>query len=126
MEEKTALAGPLVLLVFTGHLTTGAFTSLNTLIVDIHRQSPATAVAANNLFRCLIGAGAVAIAEPLIGRIEIGWTATFIAGLWLVFSLFIWAVFFKGHIWREELRVKREEKKKAQSAIDPESSTVTR
>ena len=126
MEKKTALAGPLVLMFFTGHFATGAFTSLNTLIVDTHRQSPATAVAANNLFRCLIGAGAVAIAEPLIGRIGIGWTATFIAGLWLVFSLFIWAIFFKGHVWREELRVKREEKKKAQSAIDPESSPVAK
>jgi hypothetical protein len=98
MEYKTSLAGPMVILVCTGHLTTGAFSSLNTLVVDIHRQSPATAVAANNLFRCLFGAGAVALATPLINRIGIGWTATFIAFVWVIFSLCIWALLRWGTV----------------------------
>ncbi|KAF7167808.1 hypothetical protein CNMCM5623_000996 [Aspergillus felis] len=101
MEYKTALAGPVVMLFFTGHLSSGAFSSLNTLIVDLHRQSPATAVAANNLFRCLLAAGAVAVADPLIQRIGIGWTATLIAFLWVLFSPLMWAVFRWGHRWRE-------------------------
>ncbi|KAF7155950.1 hypothetical protein CNMCM6106_007862 [Aspergillus hiratsukae] len=42
MEYKTALAGPVVMLSFTGHLTSGDFSSLSTLIVDLHRQSHAT------------------------------------------------------------------------------------
>ncbi|RHZ45557.1 uncharacterized protein CDV56_102651 [Aspergillus thermomutatus] len=110
MEYKTALAGPVVMLFFTGHLTSGAVSSLGTLIVDIHRQSPATAVAANNLFRCLLGAGAVAVADPLIQRIGIGWTATLIAFLWVAFSPCVWAVFIWGHQWREELRMSNEKK----------------
>lgn len=112
MDYKTSLAGPLVMLFFTGHLTTGAFSSLNTLIVDTHRQSPATAVAANNLLRCLLGAGAVAVANPLIQRIGIGWTATFIAFLWVIFSPCLWAVFKWGHGWREDLRIKSDRKAK--------------
>ena len=123
MEEETSLAAPMVMLFFTGHLITGAFSSLNTLIVDTHRQSPATAVAANNLFRCLIAAGAVAVAGPLIDRIGMGWTATFIAGLWLIFSPFVWAVFFWGHGWREDMRIKgekKEEKKQGTAVSDPE------
>ncbi|KAE8412354.1 major facilitator superfamily domain-containing protein [Aspergillus pseudocaelatus] len=109
MRFKTHLAVPLVLLFFSGHLTTGAFSTLSTLIVDIHRQSAATAVAANNLFRCLLAAGATAFATPLIDRIGIGWTTTFIVGVWIVFSAFLWAVYLWGHTWREELRVKRSE-----------------
>ncbi|OGM40596.1 putative MFS transporter [Aspergillus bombycis] len=59
-----------------------------TLIVDIHRQSAATAVAANNLFRCLLAAGATAFATPLIDRISIGWTTTFILpNLFLLYLL---------------------------------------
>ena len=111
MQEKTALAGPMVLLFFTGHMTTGSFSSLNTLIVDINHKTPATAVAANNLFRCLLGAGAVALADPLIQRIGLGWTATFIAGVWFVFSPCLWGVYFYGHQWRGA----KEEKKKKES-----------
>jgi hypothetical protein len=111
MEYKTALAGPVVMLFFTGHLTSGAFSSVSTLIVDLNRQSPATAVAANNLFRCLLAAGVVAVADPLIQRIGIGWTATLIAFLWVLFSPLLWAVFRRGHRWREERssKEKREE-----------------
>ncbi|PLB45831.1 putative MFS transporter [Aspergillus steynii IBT 23096] len=108
MDYQTSLAGPLVMLFFTGHLTTGAFTTLSTLVVDVHRQSPATAVAANNLVRCLLGAGAAAVGTPLIDRIGIGWTATFVAGVWAVFSPILWVVYRWGHAWREEMRVKGE------------------
>ncbi|OKL60718.1 hypothetical protein UA08_03990 [Talaromyces atroroseus] len=108
MQYRTSLAGPLVVLFFMSHFTTGAFSSLNTLIVDTHRESPATAVAANNLWRCLTAAGAVAAASPLIERIGIGWTASFIALLWLVFSPLLWAVYRWGYGWRENLRRKRE------------------
>ncbi|KAE8350156.1 major facilitator superfamily domain-containing protein [Aspergillus coremiiformis] len=109
MKFQTHLAVPLVLLFFSGHLTTGAFSTLSTLIVDTHRQSAATSVAANNLFRCLFAAGATAFAAPLIDRIGIGWTTTFIVGVWIVFSACLWAVYHWGHKWREELRKRSEE-----------------
>jgi hypothetical protein len=110
MDKRTNLAGPVVTLFFTGHAVTGAFSSLNTLIVDCNIESPATAVAANNLFRCLFGAGAVAAAVPLIERIGMGWTCTFVAGLWLVFSPLLWAVYKWGYGWREQKRLKEGEK----------------
>lgn len=105
MQYRTNLAGPLVLLFFLGNTVTGAFSSLNVLVVDVHRDSPATAVAANNLLRCLMGAGAAALAIPLINRIGIGWTGTLVAGLWVVFSPALWVVFMWGHAWRKKSRL---------------------
>jgi MFS family permease len=109
MDKRTNLTGPVVTLFFTGHTVTGAFNSLNTLVVDCNIESPATAVAANNLFRCLFGAGAVAAAVPLIERIGMGWTCTFVAGIWLVFSPLLWAVYKWGYGWREKKRLKEGE-----------------
>ncbi|CAG8291862.1 unnamed protein product [Penicillium salamii] len=103
MQYRTSLAGPLVMLFFTGLTTTSAFNTLSTLVVDINYQSAATATAANNLFRCLMGAGATAVASPLIKAIGIGWTSTFIAGLWVLGSPALWIVYYRGYSWRQEL-----------------------
>ncbi|KAH9908315.1 major facilitator superfamily domain-containing protein [Xylariomycetidae sp. FL2044] len=122
MDYKTNLAGPLVILFFVGHLVTGSFSSLNTLVVDINKETPATAVAANNLFRCLMGAGSTAIASPLIDRIGIGWTGTFIAFLWLLFSPLLWAVWLYGREWRKEKDEKAEAKRADKAANGPRKS----
>jgi hypothetical protein len=106
MNFKTNLAGPVITLFLTGHTATGAFSSLNTLIIDINVESPATAAAASNLIRCPFGAGAVAAAVPLISRIGMGWACTFVAGIWLAISPMLWVVFRRGHAWREEKRLK--------------------
>lgn len=111
MEYRTSLAGPLIMLFFVGHLITGAFTSLSTLVVDMNKDTPATAVAANNLFRCLMGAGAAAVANPLIDRIGIGWTGTLIALLWIAFSPSLWAVRRWGPEWRSEAHATHEQKR---------------
>lgn len=124
MQYKAPLAAPMVCLFFMAHMTTGAFSALNTLIVDTHRESPATAVAANNLWRCLTGAGAVAAAGPLIDRIGIGWTASLIAFLWLLFSPAMWAIYRWGHGWREDLRKKRGTKLRAGGTRNEESGRV--
>lgn len=101
MHFRTSLAGPIVMLFFTGLVTTGAFNTLNTLVVDINHQSAATAVAANNLCRCLMGAGTTGFVGPLIDAIGIGWTATLVAGLWVLFTPLLWVVYLRGHSWRQ-------------------------
>lgn len=49
--------------------------------------------AANDLFRCLTCTGATTIGAPFITTFGIGWTAMFIAGLWVSWSPAWWAVF---------------------------------
>lgn len=109
MQFRTALAGPMVMLFFTGLATTGAFNALNTLVVDVNHQSAATAVAANNLCRCLMGAATTAFVSPLIEAIGLGWTATLIAGLWVLFSPLLWLVYCQGHSWRQKATLKQQE-----------------
>jgi MFS family permease len=121
MEYKTNLAGPVVALFVTGHMLSGAFSSLNTLVVDCNVETPASAVAANNLFRCLFGAGAVAAVNPLIDRIGFGWTGTFVAFVWLVFSPILWAVLKWGRGWREEEIAKKKEKEQGEDEKRTES-----
>ena len=119
MQLQTALAGPLVMLSFTGLSTTGAFNTLNTLVVDFNYHSTATAVAANNLCRCLMGAATTAFVVPVIDAIGLGWTATLIAGLWIIFSPLLWIVIIRGHRWRQQTYEKQRAKSRNSEQTKP-------
>ena len=56
VQSTNSLAGIEVMLFFVGLFANGILSGLNTLVVDTHQESPATALAANNLFRCLVSA----------------------------------------------------------------------
>ncbi|KAK1049791.1 hypothetical protein LTR74_017217 [Friedmanniomyces endolithicus] len=58
LTQPISLAGPIILLLIFGYCQIGASQVLNILIIDIHPSAPATATAANNVLRCLIGAAA--------------------------------------------------------------------
>lgn len=105
MNLELALAGIEVSLFFLAVAFSGTLNNLNTLIVDLNIRSTATAAAANNLGRCLVGAGAAAIANPMIEQLSLGWTAVLIAGVWLVCSTLVWVVMLKGQEWRKQLRL---------------------
>lgn len=113
METSSSLAGIEVVLFFMGLFFSGVQQGLNTLVVDTHPDIPATATAANNLFRCLVSAGATAVAPFMIKRIGIGFTGVFISGVWLCFSPCLWLVMLRGKKWREEEKA-RQEKKQAE------------
>ncbi|AEO67227.1 21cfdfc5-99a5-4882-8592-d6d36cee1dec [Thermothielavioides terrestris] len=107
LHAETSLAGPLVLLFVVGLCITGSFSILNTLIVDLNPEAPATAVAANNLVRCLFGAGGTAFIESMLKALGRGWTYTFWALVLVVFSPALWVLIAKGPRWREERRLRR-------------------
>lgn len=116
MDRHASLAGIEIALFFMGVSFAGAMNGINTLIVDTHADSPATAVAANNLFRCFVSSGGTAIALPLINRIGMGFTALAIAGVWVVFSPLLWLVMFRGAEWRKATLAKQEAKRAAASS----------
>ncbi|KAK6078604.1 Quinidine resistance protein 2-like protein 3 [Seiridium cupressi] len=116
LQAETHVAVPLVLTFFIGLFITGSFQVINTLIVDLYPEAPATATAANNLVRCLFGAVATAVIEDMISGIGRGWSFTLIALLFMIPSPILWVIQKHGPTWREQRRLKslaRNEKKEA-------------
>lgn len=109
LHFKTNLAGPCIFLAVIGYCLIAAFNCFNILIVDFYRKTPATATAATNLVRCLLGAGASAIVIPMIDAMGTGWAYTLSALIWLSFSPFLWLLVKHGPKWRKE-RDEKEEK----------------
>jgi predicted MFS family arabinose efflux permease len=113
MQNRTSLAGPLILLFVFGFVVSGSMNVLGTLIVDLNRSSAATATAALNLTRCLLGAAGVAVMQPMLEAMGQGWTSVTLVGIWILCAPGMWLVWKYGPKWREEKRVK-EEKKEAE------------
>ena len=105
LDLRTNLAWPLVILFFTAYGILAAFQVLQILMVDLNDGQAAAAMAANNLFRCLLGAGSTSIVVPMISSIGVGWTYTLAALVCVCFSPLLWILFMVGPRWR---RAKRE------------------
>ena len=119
LEQSAPLAAPLVLSFFIGLCLTGAFNVMSTMFVDLYPASPATATAANNLVRCLMGAAGTAVIIQMIDGMGLGWCFTFIAAVCFFASPLLWAEMRWGPRWREERRIRIEEhqKKKREAEI---------
>jgi MFS family permease len=129
VDSNISLAGPCVMLFIFGYSMTAMFNTMNILMVDIYQGRPASATAANNLTRCLLGAGATAAVIPLTESIGIGWTCTLAAGLWGGFSLPLLLFLMKvGPRWRREAKARKDaraEKKAAAAKIKDEQAKVS-
>jgi predicted MFS family arabinose efflux permease len=95
------LPAALFLLFIMGMCTSGAFQPLTALVIDLNPQSPAAATAAFNFVRCLLGAGGVAVGNPMHNKLGRGWTSTLIAFIWVLFSMCWWSVIIWGPRWRK-------------------------
>jgi hypothetical protein len=114
VQAETHLAVPLVLLFIIGLLFVGSFQILSgVVLIDLYPQSPSTITAANNLCRCLVGAGGTAVIVQMLDAMGRGWCFTFIS--LVVFSLFPipWILTKWGPGWQEERRKRLESKGKS-------------
>ncbi|KAK4207657.1 major facilitator superfamily domain-containing protein [Rhypophila decipiens] len=122
VEYRAHLAVPCVLLFLQGLGIVGFINTVNALIVDIHPGKAGSAVAANNLTRCLLGAAASAAIVPMIDAWGAGGAFTFLGGLFVVFGPSMWLVMHYGIKWRGEYRDKeaRKEEKKREKEMASE------
>lgn len=100
MSYKVHLAAPLVVMFFFGNASTGAANTISMLSVDLNASRPASTRAAMNCVNHLVSAASVAAVVPLIDGIGVGWTGVFFAGIMLVSSPALWALYYWGHGWR--------------------------
>lgn len=106
-QQHPPLAAVLVLLFITSMTISAGFQPAVALIIDINPRSPAAATAAFTFVRCLIGAGAVAVVNPMLNSLGRGWTTTLIALVWVVMSSMWWAAIFWGPKWRKAKKSKK-------------------
>lgn len=118
LKYRTSLAGPEIALFFVGFGVSTAFNITNTLLIDLHRDQPATATAAVNFVRCLMCAGAAAAIIPMCHAMNPGWAFTFIALLYVVLMPVLFLLMARGQRWRAEATAWKEAKaaKRAETA----------
>ncbi|KAM0796071.1 chloramphenicol resistance protein [Usnea florida] len=116
LERNAPLAAPLVLSFIIGLCLTGSFNVMSTMLVDLYPSSPATATAANNLVRCLMGAAGTAVIIQMINGMGRGWCFTFIAAVIFFTSPLLWVEMKWGPKWREQRRVRMEKREEVKEA----------
>lgn len=116
LDSKVSVAGPLVLLFFLGFCVIGFSKVVQIFIIDISPGKPATATAAFNLVRCLLGAAMTAVVNPMIHAMGNGWTFTFISLVWLLFSPMLLILLRKGPQWRRDKKEKQAHRKEKRDA----------
>lgn len=119
VEADVNIWGPIVILVFMAFTTLAGFSAVNVLIIDLHRDRAATASAAGNLVRCLMGAGSAAIVNTIIDSVGIGWCFTIWGLLVIGLSVPLLGIVCQwGPGWRAR-RLKIREEKKARHKAKP-------
>ncbi|EME45832.1 hypothetical protein DOTSEDRAFT_71507 [Dothistroma septosporum NZE10] len=109
LNYGVSLAGPEIALFFIGFGVSTSFNLTNTLLIDIHKDQPATATAAVNFVRCLMSAGGAAAIIPMTKAMGIGWAFTFIAFVYFVLLGVVFWMMGNG----QKLRARAVEKKRA-------------
>jgi predicted MFS family arabinose efflux permease len=110
LGREVHLSAPVILLFVIGWSIIGTSQVLNVLLVDLWPGKSASATAANNLFRCELGAAASAAISPMALAMGEGWAYTTLALISIAASPCLLAVATKGMEWRKKRNQKEEEK----------------
>ena len=79
LESHVSIAGPIVILFATSFVLSASMQVLSTLMVDLWPGRSGAATAANNFFRCELGAVASAVIQPMVDAMGRGWAYTTLA-----------------------------------------------
>jgi MFS family permease len=101
MEHHVHVSVPIICTFFLGWASTSIIGIITTFMVDIFPKKGASATAALNLVRCLMGAGGTASVLPTVNTIGIGWTFTLWSGVMLAALGLIVLQMAKGRKWRQ-------------------------
>jgi len=94
----------IVLLFIMGVCASAQFQPITALVIDINPRSPAASTTALSFVRCILGAGGVAVVNPMLDNLGRGWTGTLVAFIWIGMSVCWWAVIAFGPKWRKAKR----------------------
>ena len=115
LQVRASIALPLVANCILAFIVTGAFSIMSTLLIDVNADRPATATAANNLFRSLLGAGVTMAVIPMWDVIGIGWTFMSFAATWVLVAAVMLLLMRRGLMWRRTQQGAKMEPSEAQA-----------
>ncbi|KAJ6189286.1 hypothetical protein N7519_004194 [Penicillium mononematosum] len=116
LQQKVHLAAPLVLQFIIGFCFVASLNCLNTLLVDLFPDRPATAASACNLVRCCLGAVGAAVISQMLSGMGWGWCFVFLGLVMAVGMGLLWVENVYGMGWREKRFLKIERKKAEKEA----------
>jgi MFS family permease len=112
--RKVNLAAPVILMFLAGWGLNATSQVLSALMVDLWPDSAAAATAANNLFRCELGAAASAAISPMGTAMGWGWAYTTLGLIAIAASPCLWFIMTSGMKLRQKrLRKQREKASKS-------------
>lgn len=114
------IALPLVLQFFIAYTATAVFSSNSALVIDLYPGKSASATAVNNLIRCLLGAGGVAVVQMIVDSLGSGMTFLIFAGVTLGCSPLLLLEWYHGARWKMERAERLNKKEEAKRARDLE------
>jgi MFS family permease len=110
LQNHVHLAVPLLLEFITGFCMIAMSNTLSSLLIDLFPDNPATATAASNLVRCWFAGAMTAAISYMLSGMGWGWCFTFLGLILLVGLPLVWIEMTWGMGWREERRVKEEQR----------------
>ncbi|KAJ5101681.1 hypothetical protein NUU61_003903 [Penicillium alfredii] len=118
LQQRAPLAAPLALQFIIGFCFIASLNTLNTLLVDLFPDRPATAAAACNLVRCWLGAVGAAVIDHMLRGMGWGWCFAFLGLLMALAMGLLWVESLWGMQWREKrvARMEHREKEKMEKA----------
>ena len=100
LDKQMHISAPIIASIILAWTAMSTQSIVNTYLVDVFPRSSASATAALNMARCLVGAGATASVEPSIRRIGEGWTMTMWTGFMIASSALVGIQMKHGPKWR--------------------------
>ncbi|KAL4746265.1 hypothetical protein BDW72DRAFT_207495 [Aspergillus terricola var. indicus] len=97
---RVNVAVPLIMQFLSGGSQIAMFVVFGTLLTDININNSATAQASYSIVRCAFAAAAVALLEPIIQGIGLGWCLTIYTTLSMACLPLFWILVAKGWAWR--------------------------
>ncbi|KAH8681739.1 major facilitator superfamily domain-containing protein [Xylariales sp. PMI_506] len=122
LQYNAPVAVPCILLFLMGVGMVGFSNTTSTLVVDIYPGNAGAATASNNLTRCLVGAAASAVIDPMINGVGAGWAFFIIGAINAVAAPVLFLIMKNGIKWRkaklERSRLRKERKAANNAATD--------
>ena len=115
---------PLVLQFFISYTANSIFALNSTLVVDLFPRTSASATAVNNLVRCLVGAGGVAVVQVIIDAIGVGPTFAMWAGITSLATPLLILQWRNGTRWASERNQRAAANKREKARRDVEKAQV--